>query len=388
VPQDNVHDLATLLLSDSGSVEAALDVSALGDTQAYGDLVLLWQELLACVNAGAAPLPRCASASELVLSELALCPGAKSTAAVMSLLCDPGMDKLHPGRARELVVRWTASRLAYAQPRDVLLSLLAEPMADPLRTEILACWLHELILRGDTLPEAEARGFQQRLSEKGHALASMPLALTAEEREANTYLPMYGTEAIEAAVKALDHGPQSLHSLPPPDGANLPVTTDVVDVDLSLRMREAVSPWTVDSDGRVEAKVFTLEPALDAGLSRSLLRSLPLESTQGDGLVLTAVTADVVWGALFAAGANGGANTQGLGGAYGRRAAWASLGALLGMPAKSTIADVSAAARGATFAMFGGTKFFADVAWDIGVVALREGKKTIAVLAATDNDAG
>ena len=39
---------------------------------------------------------------------------------------------------------------------------------------------------------------------------------------------------------------------------------------------------------------------------------------------------DAIWGALFAASANGGAYSSGVGGAYGRRAAWISLAALLG----------------------------------------------------------
>ena len=390
MPQDNIHDLATLLLSDSGSVEAALDLSALGDTQSYGDLVLLWKELLACANVGAAPLETCAAAAELVLSELSLCEGAKSTEAVMSLLRHEGMAKLHPGQARDLLIRWIASRLGYAQPRELLLSLLADsPVAgseDASRTEVLACWMHERILRGDGLPEAAARAFQERLAALGHPLASMPLSLTSEEREAKTYLPMYGTEAIEAAVEALDHGPTSLHSLPPPDGASPPAATTVTNEDLSRRMKEAVSPWTLDANGRVEAAVFTLAPPVTEGLGRSLLRALPLESPKGDGLLLSSVTTEVVWGALFAAGANGGASSQGLGGAYGRRTAWTSLGALLGLPEAATIEEVSRAARKATFAMFGGTKFFSDVAWDLGVVALREGGASIAVLAATDSD--
>ena len=385
---DNIHDLALLLLSDSGSVEAALDVSALGDARSHRELVLLWNELLACATTGTATTQRCESASELVLEELALCPGKPSALAVMELLSDPGMDKLHPGRARELIVRWVASRLGYAQPREVLLELLrmrANP-AQPVHAEVLTCWMHDVILRGNALDEPAAREFQERLASAKHPLAPFPLVLTREEREATTYMPMYGAEAIEAAVKALDHGPTSLHSLPPPDGAEQPRATAVENDEELARIKEAVVPWTLGLNGRVQATVHALSPSAGSSVGKSLVRGLPLESVQGDTFLLSAVTADVVWGALFAAAANGGAITEGLGGAYGRRAAWTSLGGLVGLPDSATIDQIAAAAQKTAFAMFGGTPFFCDEAWDLGVVALRAGGESIAVLAATDTD--
>ena len=214
----------------------------------------------------------------------------------------------------------------------------------------------------------------------------MNASIAREEREAKTYMPMYGAEAIEAAVKALDHGPTSLHSLPPPDGAQPPTITAVENEEELARIKEAVVPWTLGLNGRVQASVHVLAPSVGNSLGKSLVRGLPIESVQGDTFSLSAVTADVVWGALFAAAANGGAITEGLGGAYGRRAAWTSLGALVGLPATATIEQIAAAAQKSSFALFSGTAFFSDEAWDLGVVALRADGTTVAVLAATDTN--
>jgi hypothetical protein len=93
---------------------------------------------------------------------------------------------------------------------------------------------------------------------------------------------------------------------------------------------------------------------------------------------------------LFAAAANGGAYSSGLGGAYGRLAAWTSLGALIDAPATAKPAEIDAAAPSAQFLVFGAASsaggWWHDIAWDIGLLAVRSGGASVAVLAATDTD--
>jgi hypothetical protein len=163
----------------------------------------------------------------------------------------------------------------------------------------------------------------------------------------------------------------------------------VEDGALERRLREAVVPWTEGSNGTAEAKVFRLEKVLGAAEpGKWLLRALPLECLKGaDSLRAEVTGAEAVWGALFAAASNGGAYSTGLGGAYGRRAAWGSLAALVDAPADAPPAEIDRRASECSFLMFGAPgDWFNDVAWDIGVLAVRAGGATVAVLAATDTD--
>src|SRR4029078_10413965 len=101
---------------------------------------------------------------------------------------------------------------------------------------------------------------------------------------------------------------------------------------------------------------------------RPLLATLPVECIEGAvALRAERTPSDAVWGALFAAAANGGAYSSGLGGAYGRRAAWTSLAALIDAPPDAPPARVDELAKTATFLVFGAADgWWNDVAWDIG----------------------
>src|SRR5690606_28036651 len=155
------------------------------------------------------------------------------------------------------------------------------------------------------------------------------------------------------------------------------------------RLATAVRPWSDASNGKLEAKVFELDPALDVGaLGSWLLRMLPLDSTAGQARPdVPRTPPDVVFGSLFSAASNGGAYSAGLGGAYGRRAAWTSLGALVGAPEDATLEVIDDFASRCAFLSFRAPgPWFHDVAWDLGALCLRDGGKSVAVLAATDKD--
>src|SRR5437764_1457591 len=83
------------------------------------------------------------------------------------------------------------------------------------------------------------------------------LALLAAEREAPTYMPMYGEGAIDRAVARLEGGPTSARTIPPPGEGDTPRATRVVDDAADARLAAAFGPWTEDSNGEIEAGVFT-----------------------------------------------------------------------------------------------------------------------------------
>ena len=343
----------------------------------------------ACDVAGAAKLPYEAAADH-VEEVLALTAGPDHIDALFTLLATPRVRSVQRARPAEMRVRAFASRLGHGQDKDALVAAIARAGEKKEHTEILACWLHETVLRGTALDrEPAALKFHVRLGERGHVLGSMPLTLLEAEAEAPTYMPMYGANAISKAVARLESGRTSTRTMPPPSDQSPPQAKRVEDAALEERLREAVGPWTSSSNGKAEAKVFRLEPALgSASPGKWLLRALSLECVEGTAALHSErVTADAVWGALFAAAANGGAYSSGIGGAYGRRAAWTSLGALVDAPADARPQTIDARAASSMFLTFGAAGgWWNDIAWDIGALAVRPGGESVAVIAATDTE--
>lgn len=291
-------------------------------------------------------------------------------------------------RTRSMRACAFASRLGYGQTVQGFLATLERFGERVEYQELLACWLYEIVLRDSSLAdEPRAKRFVGALSTQGHPLATMPLELRRIEREVPSYMPLYGDKGLGRAIDSLASGAIAIRSIPPPtDGAAVRATR-VDDPSVTARLGAAVRPWGEGKSGKVEAKVFELSPAVaSSALGSWLLRALPLDSTTAAArLECSAVSADGAFGPLFSAASNGGAYSAGVGGAYGRLAAWTSLGALVGAPAGAPLDVVEKLASKCTFLSFGAPgPWFHDVAWDLGVVALREDGLTAAVLAATD----
>ncbi|HSO38696.1 MAG TPA: DUF6183 family protein [Labilithrix sp.] len=342
-----------------------------------------------CEVEGAARIPYEAVADH-VEEVLALTAGSDHIDALFTLLGRVRVKSVQRPRPLELRVRSIASRLGHGQTKEALLAAIGRAGAKAEHTEILACWMHETVLRGTSLDREEAAiRFQARLAEEKHPLGHLPLTLLACETEAPTYMPMYGANAISNAVQRLESGPASTRTMPPPGERPAPTPSLAADAVLEERLLEAVTPWTSGSNGNAEAKVFTLTPPI-AGVApgKWLLRALPLDCLEGAAALRAERTGpEAVWGALFAAAANGGAYSSGLGGAYGRRAAWTSLAALVDAGVDASPALVDERAGTCTFLMFGAAGgWWNDVAWDIGALAVRPDGASVAVLAATDTD--
>ena len=343
----------------------------------------------ACDVEGAARFPFEAVADHIE-EELALTAGPDHVDALFVLLARPRIRSVQRARSLEMRVRSFASRLGHGQTKEALEATVARLGANADHAEILACWMHETVLRGTSLDREPAiSSFHARLAAANHPLGALPLTLLAAESEAPTYMPMYGANAISNAVQRLESGASSTRTMPPPGDQPPPNAALAVDVAVEQRLLDAVAPWTSGSNGNAEAKVFTLTPALrGVAPGRWLLRALPLACLEGSAALRTERTGpEAVWGALFAAAANGGAYSSGLGGAYGRRAAWTSLAALVAAAPEAPPAAVDTLASNCMFLMFGAAGgWWHDVAWDIGALAVRPDGASLAVLAATDTD--
>ncbi|TDV41470.1 DUF6183 family protein [Actinophytocola oryzae] len=257
-------------------------------------------------------------------------------------------------------VRRTAAWLAAAQSEQVLVSLLA----GDLPTELGACLLHEMIVRRKPVTRM-ADAWAARLT--GHALAGLPLHPLPGE----TRLPLadfgHGTESA-----GLPHGPRKgdplTHAGTVPESSREAAPADLT---------SAVTTWLTQSNGRAEAAVCRLGAPLSPDeVGVRTMESLGLDCLAGDGLALRRAGLDDVVAVLFGAAANGGAYDRGLDGAYGRAAAWRSVDALAG----------GSHVGAAWWTFDAANDWFRRVAWDLGVVCLRPGGHTMAVLAATDTD--
>lgn len=254
--------------------------------------------------------------------------------------------------------------LAQGQRAEVLRSLLADLPKGDLETELGACLLHEMVVRGKSVTTV-ADVWTRRLA--GHPLAALPL------------YPLPG----EADLPVTDYHPEGeVTDQPFGPGKENPLTL-VGTVPVAERqntppdMTAAVTRWVTESEGKAEAALFTLASPLDPDdLGIRTIEALGLDSVAGGGLALLRADLDDVVAMLFGAAANGTAYDRGFGGAYGRAAAWRSVHALAGGTPEGC----------AWWTFDAANDWFYRIAWDLGVVCLRPGGHVLTVLAATDND--
>ena len=269
--------------------------------------------------------------------------------------------------------------------------------------DFLGCLAQEMVLRHGEVSDPGALDVASRLRAAGHPLAVLPLFLLNPERQLT--LPSYHFRGGSAA---LPFGPYRPSATPGSTAHPLPVPAeDVTDASVSQLIDAAVDGWVAHSRGRAEARVFrfgaVVTPAMLAGAS---LAALPLQALAGAAapeIAAREATSAGVFEILFAAASRGGAYGTGLGGAYGRLAAWQSLAGLTGAAAPDTgagpgaglpgidsvagIDGAAAAASAARYLIFSArSRWYRQVAWDIGIAALRPDGRTLAVLTATDTD--
>ncbi|WP_392972772.1 DUF6183 family protein [Streptomyces sp. LN245] len=279
--------------------------------------------------------------------------------------------------------RYAASLLASSQkPTD-----LATAFTGRASEELRACLVHELVLRRVVVGEEPsiARWATSR-HWSHHPLAWLPLTLSDIEEGAD--LPSYSTRG---SSHSMPYGPSENREQVRTPGTRAPSAQETTTQAAATAMGRAVANWAEESNGRVEARVFHLTEPLDAQSVPSALLTLGLACLHGTGkktsLSVAACPPAQAWRVLFAAASTGEAYNYGSHGAYGRLAAWQSLAALAGCPEGASAAEVEAQVTACAWHGFdAGTKWFEQVAWDIGLAVLSPDGRRLAVLAATDTD--
>ncbi|MBS2536733.1 hypothetical protein KGQ20_28620 [Catenulispora sp. NF23] len=276
------------------------------------------------------------------------------------------------------VDRVAAALLAANRRRVSLTAVFAEDgstagVSDTFR----ACVVHELVLREGTISRRKTiADWAASPAMRNQPLGWLPLHLAPFELDGDQW--PHATRPDRVATVS----PDVLASWP---------ATDLITPELSQALSAPVMNWVEDSNGRVETGVFGLAepvrpqsvPEVLAGLGMDFLEPVdgPFRLDVHDTSVWD------VWQTLFRAASGGGAYSRGCHGAYSRLFAWQALAALAGASANSPHDEVARSAQACTWHRFDGElPGFFRIFWDIGLVGVRPGGGSIAVLAATDTD--
>src|SRR5687768_1582440 len=137
------------------------------------------------------------SVTDHVEDQVALAKGKEAVDAVLALAQGDRTKTVMIKRPRAMRLRAFASRLGYGQEPETFLATLDRAGEKPEHQEILACWMHEVVLRGTSLAsDARAQRFHERLAQAKHPLGSLPLSLLEVENEAPSYMPLYGEKGL------------------------------------------------------------------------------------------------------------------------------------------------------------------------------------------------
>jgi hypothetical protein len=279
--------------------------------------------------------------------------------------------------------RYTASLLASSHEGADLAAAFTGHASEELRV----CLVHELVLRGVVVEETPGiAGWATSPHWSHHPLGWLPLTLSKMEGSAD--LPRY---SVRGSSHSMPYGPSEGRELAVIAGARVPSAEETTTQATATAMAKAVANWAEESNGRIEARVFKHSKPLDASSVPAALLPLGLECLHGVGkkavMSVSVRPPAQAWRVLFAAASSGGAYNSGSYGAYGRLAAWQSLAALAGCPEGATANEVEARIEDCIWHGFDAdTKWFEQVAWDIGLAALAPDRRRLAVLAATDTD--
>jgi uncharacterized protein (TIGR02996 family) len=291
-------------------------------------------------------------------------------------------------KARQQQVARLRERAARAgSRRKVPAAEFAGPSTDAGMFEYRSCLLQELVINGHE-PSA-IPGIDRHLAamrRQGHPLAALPLKLQDVESELARWLPRFRDEpdAVERDWPQVPDHPQ----VQPGDRRTQVIVASRTDPGPESGASAAVRGWIEQSNGVAEhceirfdqpLREITLETFESLGLDS-------LASSRGHRARVSVIGHRATIEILFGAACNGGAYARTEYGAYGRLHAWQSLHWLAGAAEPDDLAAVAKAAARCHWFSYLGTDWFMDIAWDLGLIAIRPDGLSAAVLAATDTD--
>ncbi|WP_155354036.1 DUF6183 family protein [Acrocarpospora macrocephala] len=240
--------------------------------------------------------------------------------------------------------------------------------------DLRACLVQELVLRKVAVEEIPGvRGWLASPDWRSHPLSWLPLTLCAVEGD--PALPQYSVRGGSVPYWSGIPGETGV-----PSEAATQVTETTTDAAATL-IAAAVANWAEESNGRVEARTYTLAGSLGG------FAELGLACLEGKPATIVPGRPDRAWRLLFSAASTGGARNSGLRGAYGRLAAWRSLAGLCAALEGATAAEVEERAGQCAWFTFGADSgWFKRIAWDIGLAVVTPDGRTLSVLAATDTN--
>lgn len=329
---------------------------------------------------------------ERVLICLALLPNLHAVQAVLELLARPGGLASPPRGHADGGARRLGALLGSAQDEATLVAMLAQRERQPLphTLDVLACWLHEKLLRGGQLVALlPVRRFSMELQKAAHPLGALPLHLLALEQMAPRLAASYGLS--HAAGWTVPLKPLSEPAPRWPAGALVPPAGDLGTPEELGRIGAAWQSACQVSNGKSEARVFLFErPLAGLPLAAELLCALDLACLHGvapAAVQVHSLEPHEAYGVLLGMAANGGDYNTSWSGAYGRLAAWRSLSGLCGVEPSANLPRIEHQARRCRWAFFRApSPWFDRVVSDFAIAAVRPDEESLALLAATDSD--
>ncbi|GAB2714925.1 DUF6183 family protein [Kitasatospora kifunensis] len=357
-----------------------------GEFDWAGDLGL---ELAARIAAGEDQHGRCADVLYRTLHALAAHPEPESLRALLRVLASPHRG----GLERAVSPRSLAAVAAGGRRIESIVSVVFDRESESAYVhEFSACLLHELVLVADGVDEHPAlRSFADTLLAEGHPLAALPLRLLPEEHglrrppgaadDWTWTVPRLRADSL--GLRALETTPSMHQRVDGIDATEigLPASAEAIGA--------AAGHWLGQSNGKLAAQEFwLLDPVAEEDFP-AVFGRLPLAPWPADQAPakLYPSTPDLVFRLLLTTAVRAPAYGPGRHGAYGRLAAWQSLGGLTGSPAAAPPAQIAELVRRTSWFRVDTTSaWFYGIYWDLAVAALRPGGQEIAVLAATDTD--
>ncbi|WP_328862061.1 DUF6183 family protein [Streptomyces sp. NBC_00306] len=325
-----------------------------------------------------------------VQTVLASVPGRRSLCALMRVPVS-----LSPGGSSQVTAERRLAQMVASGHRaeDIVRVVYGREPGTAATHEFKACLLHEMVFEAVPITEYPAlQSFGERLADEEHPLAVLPLHLLPTERGLRRppHAPRDWTWALPPSTVAQHSDQATLKVSSEMRRRNAEVDpAEITVAEVAEVMGAAVHHWREQSNGMVAAQEFWSAVPVSPDDFAAVFERLPLTAWPEAAVTarLHSASADRVLTVLLTAAVRSPAYGPGLNRAYGRLAAWRSLGGLVGAPADAVIDHIAAMVEQTRwFIADPSSDWFHQVVWDLAVAALRPDRHEIAVLTATDTD--